>query len=197
MTASKQNACLCACLASFLPASLPLRLLFCLQPCICIYLFFMPATKCQPASLLTILPWCLPLSLLFCLPASLVHACQYAHLLPHQPASLPTSPQTTKSVMPPPCLSTSLIYTHSLLSVKRCYCASLSLSYLSLWIHFSVCWHALCISLSVSMYICIFFCTYMYMVPTSSFVHTFCERFLGLWLGICGGWILIQSFYNS
>ena len=70
MTASKQNACLCACLASFLPASLPLRLLFCLQPCICRYLFFMPAT--MPTCLFAYHPALMPASKPTVLPASLL-----------------------------------------------------------------------------------------------------------------------------
>ncbi len=84
MTASKQNACLCACLASFLPASLPLRLLFRLQPCICRYLFFMPAT--MPTCLFAYCPALMPASKLTVLPAILLGTC----LPVCMPASSPT-----------------------------------------------------------------------------------------------------------
>jgi hypothetical protein len=86
MTASKQNACLCACLASFLPASLPLRLLFCLQPCICRYLFFMPAT--MPTCLFAYHPALMPASKPTVLPASLLGTCLPVCMLSSTPTCL-------------------------------------------------------------------------------------------------------------
>ncbi len=84
MTSSKQNACLCACLHAFWPVSLPLCLLFCLQPCICRYLFFMPATI--PTCLFAYHPALMPASKPTVLPASLLGTC----LPVCMPASTPT-----------------------------------------------------------------------------------------------------------
>ncbi len=142
----------------------------------------------MPASKLTILPasllgTCLPVSV--CMPAS-------------KPTCLFAKQPAIYKVCYAAHLSTSLIYTHSLLTVKSCYCASLSplATCLSEFISLSVGMLSACLCLS-SLYVYLnIFCTYMYMVPTSSFVHTFCECLLGLWLGICEGCTLIQSFYN-
>jgi hypothetical protein len=108
----------------------------------------------MPASKLTILPasllgTCLPVSV--CMPAS-TPTCLFAK----QPAIY--------KVCYAAHLSTSLIYTHSLLTVKSCYCASFSPSYLSLCSF--LCLLACSLHVSVWQYVYLHIFLYLYVHGT-------------------------------